>query len=189
MRLGLLGALLLTGPSLASAAAAEVPCEARLEVLQTRATFKTRSFQGRPTRKDAVVEVEVRSTATVAVSRLEVAVFLGASLKEVAETRAKALPTTKPRLLESGGLAFRAAVEQVVPPRSTRVLRVTREELPLDRELEAVTALVVECRSLAGGGEATVVLPPAEAPWTGRIIVLALGLAVAALLFVLARLR
>src|SRR5688572_1909739 len=82
-------------------------CADEVQVISSSATYKTRMFQGKPFRRDAVIEVELRSSSTSALSAIDLAVFLGASLQAVSETRPLALPTSKYREFAEGGLAFR----------------------------------------------------------------------------------
>ena len=113
-------------------------------------------------RKDAVIDVELTSTGTQTISWIELGVFLGASLKSVAETRASALPTTRHRDLADGGIAFRAEASALITPGSTRLVRLERTALPLDRDFSTVNAVIADCRELESAGEATVQLAQAE---------------------------
>lgn len=104
-------------------------------------------FQGQAVRRDAELEVEITSTATTPVTMVELGIFLGASMKAIAETRASALPTARPRELEDGGVAFRAEVPVLISPGSTRQLRFTKQTIPLDRDVASVTAVIAGCRT------------------------------------------
>jgi hypothetical protein len=112
-------ALVLAGPSVAGA------CP--LEVLGASAAYERRTGSAGALRERVLVDVELRSTATVALGRLELGVFLGATLADLEETRAAALPSARPRRLASGGIAFRAAVASPLPAGARRVVRVERE--------------------------------------------------------------
>jgi hypothetical protein len=167
-------------------ALAEEPCD--LEVLGSRAKFATRMFQGKPTRRDVVVSVDVRSTSTVTISAVELAIFLGASLEEVTSTRPEALPTRTPRELRSGGLAFRQEVQALVPASARRTLEVKRKALPLDEDLYGVKVVVAGCRRVHAVGDVTVAMP-AEGEPPRWLLVSALVLVAAAAVLVLVRLR
>ena len=155
-------AIFITGSSRAWAR----PCDQDVRILGAEARFRTHLLKGQPLRRDADIRVTVRSTATTAISGIELAVFLGARLNDVASTRAEALPTRRPRRFSSGGLAFRADVETMVPPGAKRVLVVKQRGLPIDGEAMGVTAKVVRCRRLMAATTAVVTLPPRHNPWT-----------------------
>ena len=106
--------------------------------------------------------MEVHSTSTTAVSAIEVAVFLGASMAAIDSTRLGALPTLRPRDMEGGGLAFRSLVLAMIPAGATRTLRVDKGELPLEMELSTVEAKIVDCKLLAEVGDVTIVMPASE---------------------------
>lgn len=164
-------------------------CVDELRIVGAEATFRTQVFQGKPVRRDADLRVTVRSTATTAISSVELAVFLGARLGEVDATRVQALPTRRPRLLPSGGLAFRSEVDTMLPPGAKRVLRFEQTGLPLDRDVYGVAARVVRCRRLVGVGTATVALPAREDPWLVWLYVGGMTLAAIAGAMVIGRLR
>ena len=170
---------------------ARAECARDLEVVAARVSFATRLFQGRPTRRDATVAVELRSTSTTALSAVELGIFLGASLEAMDQTRASALPTQQPRLFPDGGLAFRARVEVVLPPGATRRVEVVRPAVPLDQDLYGVRVVVVGCaRTVAVGGD--VRLAAAEAPSADPpawILAAAVLLTLAAAVVVLRRLQ
>jgi hypothetical protein len=94
------------------------------------------------------VAVEVRSTASVAVGRVELAVFLGASLADIDATRLAALPTLRPRALDGGGIAFRFGAEGAVEPGARRTLSLHALELPLAHEPGLVAARIAGCQAL-----------------------------------------
>ena len=113
------------------------------------------------------MSIELSSTATAPIAFVELAVFLGATMPVVRATRASALPTSRPRDLEDGGVAFRARSDTLILPGATRLLRVDKEALPL-RDLSAVHAVVIDCRSARSVAEATIEVPPpppSEASW------------------------
>lgn len=144
-------------------------------------------FQGKPTRRDVVVEVDVRSTSTIAISAVELGVFLGARLEEVNSTRPEALPTRTARELPSGGLAFRQEVQSLVPAGAKRTLEVKRKALPLDKDLYGVKVLVASCRQVYPVGDVVVAVPADEPPqW---VLVSALVAVVIVALLVLFKLR
>lgn len=169
--------------------AAAAPCGREVHVVGAEATFRTHTVQGRPVRRDASIEVTVRSTATTAISAVELAVFLGARLEDIDRTRPQALPTRRPRLFPSGGLAFRTEVDTLLPPGAKRVLSVRQTGLPLDRDVYRVTAQVVRCRRLVSVGTATIDLPPREDPWLVWLYVGGMSLAAIAGAMVIGRLR
>lgn len=157
-------------------------CRDVLQVGRASATYETPMFQGRPVRKDVVIDVELVSTATVPISSVELGVFLGASLRAVDDNRASALPTSRFRELDEGGIAFREDAEVLIAPGTTRVVRVERTAVPLDRDLSMVTVVVAGCKSLVAVGDATLKPPPDGAPaaMSGTELA-AIGLAIACL--------
>ncbi len=56
-------------------------CRQKLHVVGASATFKTPMFMGQPMRRDAEIEVEVSSSSTISIASVELAIFLGASLR------------------------------------------------------------------------------------------------------------
>jgi hypothetical protein len=169
MRLLLLLLLFASGPAYAA------PCAEGLEVLASSATYRTRMFQGRPMRRDAVIDVELRSTSTSAVSAIELAVFLGTSLQAVTETRPLALPTSKYREFPDGGLAFRAEVAAIIGPKETRRVQVQRKALPLQEDVYAIHVVPAACKTLISAGEAVVELPAAPEEGPPGILLLLIG--------------
>jgi hypothetical protein len=169
-----------------SADSARAECAGELEVVGASVSFATRLFQGRPTRRDATVTLELRSTSTTALSAVELGIFLGASMKAMDQTRASALPTQQPRLFPDGGLAFRARVDVVLPPGATRTVEVVREAVPLDQDVYGVRAVVVGCaRTVAVDSQVQLAVPDAaEDPpaWLlGAAVLLTLAAAVVVL--------
>ena len=164
-------------------------CARDIEILGAQATFRTRLVHEKPVRRDAELKITVRSTATTAVSSVELAVFLGARLTDVSTLHR--VPPTQDGLkrLPSGGLVFRTEVPTQLPPGATRVLAFTQPGLPLDRDVYGVTARVVRCRRLIPVGSATVDLPPHPDPWVAWLYAAALIFAVIAGVVVLRRLR
>jgi hypothetical protein len=164
-------------------------CRDRLRVVTARATFKTPMFKGQPTRRDAELDVELTSTATAPITTVELGVFLGASMRAIAETRPSSLPTARPRELEDGGVAFRAEVPVLIHPGTTRTVRFTKETLPLDKDIASVTAVVAGCRTArALAGEATI--DPEAREDDGRaatIQVVAFALGLVAVIVILVR--
>lgn len=156
----LLAALLGLAIGSARARAGEdTSCKTTLQVIGATAVYKTPMFKGRPTRRDAAIEVELSSSSTAAVAVVELAIFLGASLRSIEDTRISSLPTARPRELGDGGLAFRVEATTFIAPGATRTVRIEKESLPLDRDLSSVTALVAGCRTVRPVGDA-VVEPP-----------------------------
>ncbi|MCK6546633.1 hypothetical protein L6R52_12355 [Myxococcota bacterium] len=135
-----------------------------LQVGRATATYETPMFKGRAVRRDVVIDVELVSTATVPISSVELGVFLGASLRAVEDNRASALPTTRFRELDDGGIAFRETADVLIAPGTTRHVRVERTAVPLDRDLSTVTAVVAGCKSVEAVGDATLTMPPAAEP-------------------------
>lgn len=180
-------ALVALGSVFASTALAEPPCVDQLGVVGARARYATRLFQGKPTRRDVVVSVDLRSTATVAITSAELAVFLGASLEDISQTRPEALPTRSARALEHGGLAFREALTTLIPASATRSVEVRRKALPLDQDLYGVKVVVAGCRRAYAVQEVTLAMPADDPPrW---VLVGALAALLAAAFVVLRRLR
>lgn len=135
----------------------EDACDGKLRVVSSRVTLKTPMFKGEAMRRDAELDLELASTSTAPITEVELGVFLGASLKAIAETRASALPTARPRELEGGGVAFRASVAVLIPPGATRNVRFEKRTIPLDRDVSSVTAVIAGCRSARLlSGEATI---------------------------------
>jgi hypothetical protein len=183
-------AAILWGSLLASSPAPHAACSSHLEVLSSHATFSTKTFQGQAIERDAKIDVEVRSTSTSALSAIEVAVFLGASMAAVDETRLGALPTLRPRDLEGGGLAFRAVVPTLIPPGASRTLRIDKTELPLELELASVVAKIVDCKLVSEVGTVTIVTPAEEGSDASPIYFVIGGvLAIAAAIVIGRRLR
>lgn len=159
-----------------------MPCAEAIEVLSAHATFETKSFQDRPFERAAKIEVVLRSTSTTAISGLELAVFLGASLQAIEGTRPAALPTIRPRQLEGGGLAFRATAAEILPAGATRTVRVDKGDLPTDLQPSSVRALISECRYLLPVAEVSLISPQTEGTevsprylWAGVLLALASG--------------
>jgi hypothetical protein len=144
-------------------------------------------FQGQAMRRDAELEVEVTSTATAPVTMVELGVFLGASLKAIAETRAEALPTARPRALEDGGVAFRAEVPALISPGMTRVLKFSKPTIPLDRDVSSVTAVITGCRTAILSGEARIETKQGGDGRSPTIVLLAFGLGLVIIVVVLIR--
>ncbi len=177
-------------------ASAAPPCG--LEVLGARATYSQppprRGPPGDLETQTVSVEVEVRSTASVAVGRVELAVFLGARLADIDATRLAALPTLRPRALDGGGIAFRFGAEGAVPPGARRTLTLEALELSVAHEPGLVAARIAGCQALpstplpspAVGGRPRASSPPA-APLFPLAALGALGLVV--LVFVRRRRR
>jgi hypothetical protein len=166
----------------------EEMCRQKLRVVGASATFRTPMFKGQPMRRDAEIDVEVSSSSTTSIASVELAIFLGASLKSIKETRLSALPTARPRALDDGGIAFRAEVEMLISPGEARTLKVVKEAVPLDKDIGAVTALVSTCRTLRSVGEAVLSAPkPRDDSSTRLVIGLAAGLALVIILIVLVR--
>ena len=151
-------------------------CSEELVGLSSSATYKTRMFQGKPLRRDATIDVELRSTSTSAVSAIELAVFLGASLQAVSETRPMTLPTSKYREFADGGLAFRAEVQTIIRPKETRKVRIQRKALPLEEDVYAIQVVPAACKTLVAVGEAVVELPAAPAEGPPGILLLLIGI-------------
>lgn len=167
---------------------ARAECARELEVQGASVSYATRLFQGRPTRRDATITVELRSTSTTALSAVELGIFLGASLQAMDQTRASALPTQQPRVFPDGGLAFRARVDVVVPPGATRVVEVAREALPLDQDLYGVRAMVVGCaRTVAVNSEVQLAVAAEADDPPGWLLAAAVLLTLAAAVVVLRR--
>lgn len=145
-------------------------------------------FQGKPTRRDVVVRVDVRSTSTVAITAVELGVFLGASLEDVEKTRPEALPTRSTRTLTGGGRAFRTELTALVPAGATRTLEVKKKALPLDEDLYGVKVVVVACKRAYAVQEVTIAMPADDGPplW---VMAGALVLVVAMVVLVMLRLR
>lgn len=161
------------------------PCAEAIEVLSSHAALETKTFQGRPLERSAKIDVELHSTATTALSSIELAVFLGANLADLEATRPSALPTIRPRQLPGGGLAFRAVTKEILPAGATRTVRVEKGELPLELELTTVRALIGGCRAVLPVAEVTLVAPALEAPglsgwyvWPGVVLAGLAGLLV-----------
>ncbi len=171
-----------------SARAEEPTCAQQLEVVGATARYATRMFQGKPTRRDVVARVDVRSTATVAITAVELGVFLGASLEDIEKTRPEALPTRSTRTLAGGGRAFRTELSTLVPAGATRTLEVTRKALPLDEDLYGVKVVVVTCKRAYAVQEVTIAMPVEEGPplW---VLAGALVLGVGVVVLLMLRLR
>lgn len=168
IRIAVSGALALA--ILGAGDSAVAGCGDEIEVLSASVRYTTRLFQGKPTRRDAAVEVRLRSTSTTAVSGIELAVFLGVSLEAMEATRVASLPTSQSRAFDDGGLAFRAGVVDLLSPGATRLVTVERKALPLANDLHAVTVRVVDCRRWVQAGEATIAFPQGSrgadvSPW------------------------
>lgn len=166
--------------------AEEIGCRGALRVIGATAIYRTPTLEGRAVRRDVWVDVEVSSTSTVPISAVQLGVFLGASLRAIRETRPTALPTARPRELEDGGLAFRAEVTALIGPGATRILRIEKTMLPIDRDLSTVTAVIAGCRMLHEVGE--VMLPPVKTSREGTppvaLAAAALGILAAVVLIV-----
>lgn len=182
------------GPSLALLTLALAPrladaqCAGQLEVLGASATYQTRTFQGRPQRRDVSVQVELRSTATTAISGVDLGVFLGASLQAMHTTRAPALPTSQLREFDDGGVAFRVRTELMLPPGATRKVTVERRALPLE-DLYGVKAVVVGCTRLQPVSDVQVVMPAASDGPPSWILAAAVLITLATAVILLLRLR
>lgn len=140
----------------AAAPARAAPCVDRLEVVSASATYKTRVFRDKPFRRDAIVEVTLRSSSTSAVSAIELGIFLGASLEAISKTRPMTLPTKQYREFEGGGIAFRAGVPAVLRPKASAKVQVHRKALPLEEDVYAVTVVPAACKTLVPVGDAVV---------------------------------
>lgn len=174
--------------ALIAAGEEDASCD-RLSVVNARAIFKTPMFQGKAVRRDAELEVDIASTATAPVTLVELGVFLGATMKTIAETRASALPTARPRELEGGGVAFRVEVPALITPGTTRTLRFTKQTIGLDRDVSSVTAVIAGCRTAVQSGDATVdTHPPGEDRRISTLTLLAFGLGLLIVVVVLIRL-
>ncbi len=160
--------------SLLGAQARTRVCADELEVISSSATYRTRMFQGKPFRRDAVIEVELRSTSTAAVSAIDLAVFLGASLQAVSETRPLTLPTSKYREFADGGLAFRAEVPTIIGPAATRKVQIVRKALPLDQDVYAIHVVPAACKTLVSVGDVVLEAPavPSDGEPPGLLLVL-----------------
>ncbi len=180
----LMGFALLLG----SPARALANCERDLRVVQAGVTFQTRLFQGKPTRRDGLVEVVVRSTSTVSISQIDLGIFLGVSLEDVEQTRAAALPTKRTRAFPNGGIAFQASVDMLIPPGSKRSLKITKRALPMDADLYAITAKIADCQVLVSVGEATIRVPHQDRSGPSVITWAALGLSLLIIGMIVARL-
>lgn len=181
--------LLTLGALVLGSVPAVAACIDDLKVVGATATYRTRLFQGRASRRDALVEVHLHSTATTAVSGLELAIFLGASMSAVQSTRASALPTQQARVFEDGGLAFRARVPVVLPAGGTRKLSIERRAVPMGVDLYGVTAVVVGCARLVPVGDVQLVLPRQSAGPSDWLLGGAFVLTVLIGLLVMRRLR
>jgi hypothetical protein len=131
-------------------------------VIASSATYRTRTFQGQPIRRDAVIQVELRSTSTSALSAIELAVFLGTSLEAVSKTRPLTLPTTKYREFAEGGLAFRAEVQTIIPPKATQKIQIDRRALPLEEDVYAIHVVPAACKELVPVGDAVIEVPATQ---------------------------
>ncbi len=127
-------------------------CHRQVEILGAQAIYEAeREGDAAPSRQ-VTLRVEVRSTATTAVSRLDLAVFLGSSMERIEATRLAGLPSQEPRRLEDGGLAFRASVPALVRGANPSVLRVVKRGLPIQKELSGVVVKVVSCQKMQAVG-------------------------------------
>jgi hypothetical protein len=151
-------------------------CADEIQVISSSATYKTRMFQGKPMRRDAVIEVELRSTSTSALSAIDLAVFLGTSLQAVSETRALTLPTSKYRAFADGGLAFRAEIQTIIQPKSTKRLRIERRALPLEEDVYAIHVVPAACKMLVAVGDAVIEVPAAPDDGPPGILLLLIGI-------------
>ncbi len=181
-RLVILGLVLASGPAVAA-------CIDDLNVAGATATYQTRMFQGRASRRDARVEVDLHSTATTAISGLELAIFLGASLSAVDSTRVSALPTQQPRVFEDGGMAFRARVPVVVPAGANRKVTIERRAVPMGMDLYGVTVVVVGCARLVPVGDVQMLMPKHGSGPSNWLLGAAFVLTVLTGLLVMRRLR
>jgi hypothetical protein len=152
------------------------PCSDDLAVLSSSATYKTRMFQGKPIRRDATIDLELRSTSTSAVSAIELAVFLGCSLQAVSETRPLTLPTSKHREFEDGGLAFRAELPTLLlQPGETKKLQIQRKALPLEEDVYAIQVVPAACKTLVAVADAVVEIPAAPDEGPPGVLLLLIG--------------
>lgn len=151
------------------------PCVDRLEVVSASATYKTRMFQNKPFRRDAVVEVTLRSSSTSAISAIELGIFLGASLEASSNTRPMTLPTKQYREFEGGGVAFRAEVPAVLLPKTSAKVQVHRKALPLEEDVYAVTVVPASCKTLVPVGDAVVEAPAAEGEGPPALLLILIG--------------
>ncbi len=134
------------------------PCSQQVEVQRAQVTFETYVLRGKPTHRQAELEIILSSSATVAVTAVELGVFLGTSLRTVKDTRLSSLPTRQNRFFKNDGLAFRHTLSVVIPPRGQRTVRLKRRNLPLARDLYGVKARVASCRLTRWVGDATVAI-------------------------------
>ncbi len=130
----------------------------------------------------------VRSTSTVSISQVDLGIFLGVSLEDVEQTRPAALPTKRTRTFPSGGVAFRATVDMLIPPGSKRSLRVTKRALPMDVDVYAITAKIADCQVLVSVGEATIRAPQESRIGLSAVTWAALGLSLLIIGMIVARL-
>lgn len=178
----LMGGLL--GPRAASA-----DCSAQVEVVGSAVTFETKMFQGRASRRDAKVQVELRSTSTAAISGVELGVFLGASMSAVEGTRVTALPTQQPRVFEDGGLAFRVRVDLMLPPGATRTVSVVRKAVPMELDLYGVHAVLGGCTRVTSVGDVQLVMPNEDRPAPVGLMIAGLLVTLVTAVMVVWRLR
>jgi len=160
-----------------------------VRVVGATVTFQTRMFQGRASRKDAVVQVDLRSTATTTVSAVDLGLFLGVSMADIDQTRVSALPTQQARVFEDGGLAFRTRVSLMLAPGSTRSVRVRREAVPRELDLYGVRAIVGGCTRVTAVSDVQVVMPDAGRELPAGLLLAGLCLTLLTTLMVIWRLR
>lgn len=182
-------ALAALAASLAPSGGAEAGCVEDVRVVGATVTFKTRMFQGRASRKDAIVQVDLRSTATTAVSAVELGLFLGVSMADIDHTRVSALPTQQARVFDDGGMAFRTRVSVMLPPGSTRSVRVRREAVPRELDLYGVRAIVGGCTRVTAVSDVQVVMPKSGGDLPVGLVVAGLFLTLLTTLMLIWRLR
>lgn len=162
------------------------PCADHVEVLSAAVTYKTALIEGRPIRRDATIDVTLRSTSTSAVTAIELGVFLGAPLEAVSGTRPMTLPTHRYREFEAGGLAFRAEVSAILQPGQTAKVAVERRALPLGEDVYAVSVVPAACKTLVPVGVVQIEIPATEAagpPGILLVSVLIVGLGIVYMVF------
>lgn len=168
---------------------AAATCVDEVTVMRASVTYETRLFRGQPTRRDARIAVDLRSTSTTAVGRVELGLFLGATLEDLSSTRGSALPTRQPRTFSSGGLAWRAEVPVLLPAGATRTVTVEKKALPLDQDLYGVKAIVVGCARLEAVGELQLTRRPGSGDPPTYLLLAALILTAIIAVVVVGRLR
>ena len=151
----------LSGTALALALLGAPASACPVEVLAVSATYEEPADPAQGAR--ILVDLDVRSSSTVALGRLELALFLGARLGEVDRAHVSSLPTQRSRRLDGGGIAFRAVLDEPLPPRGRRRVRLDRPLEPADaHERGRVAARVGRCVPAEGPSEARVPASPQD---------------------------